>query len=131
MAIQWQELDERAFEELPVPAKQPKGDAEWEELVTALESGKAVKVPFADEKEMRGKRLSLGRRSIKRGFRVELRYGDGFIAARKKGEDGPVGTEEDAVPEVPFERLIIVDDESPEPPAAQAPTPRRRRKATS
>ena len=88
MAVQWQELDSASFDALPVPTKQPKGDAAWEEIVTALESGKAVKLPYADEGEMRGKRLSLGRRAIRRGFRVELRYGDGFIAARRRADDG-------------------------------------------
>jgi len=31
-------------------------------------------------------RLSLGRRAYLKGFKVELRTGDGFIAARKKQE---------------------------------------------
>ena len=125
MSVQWEELDAEAFDALPEPTKPPKSDAEWEELVTALESGKAVKVPFADEKEMRGKRLSLGRRSIRRGFKVDLRYGDGFIAARRRAD----GAEPDQQPlplPVPAPAPVAGD----EPQEQEAPA-RGRRKRTS
>lgn len=84
VAIKWETIDSNAFDALPNPKPAPKNDPEWEEIITALESGQVVKIPYADEKELRGKRLSVGRRAIKRGFRVELRYGEGFIAARKR-----------------------------------------------
>lgn len=97
VAIKWETIPADQFDTLPNPKPTPKTDPEWEEIVTALESGQVVKIPYADEKELRGKRLSVGHRAIKRGFRVELRYGNGFIAARKSGHvvtDGLPAAEE-------------------------------------
>ena len=121
MAVEWQELDAAAFDALPARTKPPKGDADWEAILGALEAGKVVKLPYQDEKELRGKRLSLGRRAIRRGFRVELRYGDGFIAARKSGHvvtDGPPAAEE-------------VDPALAEPGEATEEKPARRRRKPS
>ena len=119
MAVQWEELDAAAFDALPQPAKPPKGDDEWEELIAALERGKAVKLPYGDEKELRGRRLSLGRRAIRRGFKVDLRYGDGFVAARRRAD----GAEPDQQP-LP----LPVPEAVAEPRQSDAPTPRRRKR---
>ena len=75
MAVEWQELDAATSDACPVPTKQSEGDADWEQIVAALAAGKVVKLPYTDDKELRGKRLSLGRRAVRRGFEVELRYG--------------------------------------------------------
>ena len=123
MAVEWQELDAAAFDALPEPTKPPKGDAAWEEIVTALESGKAVRLPYADEKEMRGKRLSLGRRSIRRGFKVDLRYGDGYIAARRRAE----GAADGAGPGEPFRAVVQPDEQAADEHIAEHPEPPKRR----
>src|SRR5690242_6423603 len=87
MPVQWEEITEQDFAKLPEPTKPgPKVDHEWEELISRLDQGQVVRLPFWDEKGRRGTRLSLGRRAARRGFKVEIRYGDGFIAARKSDE---------------------------------------------
>ncbi len=94
----WEIADKSVFDQLPPRTQQKPGDPEWEEIVTALEAGDDVRLPYENEKEMRGLRLSVGRRATRRGFRVELRYGDGFLIARRSG-DGASG--EDAQRELP------------------------------
>lgn len=70
----------------PEPTKPQKVDPEWEELITAPEAGRTVRLPFGDETEKRGRRLSVGRRAKGRGFSVDIRYGDGFMAVRRSDE---------------------------------------------
>jgi hypothetical protein len=79
----WERADRSEFDRLPPRTQQKPPDPEWEELIAELEAGHDVRLPFADEKEMRGLRLSLGRRAARRGFKVELRYGNGFLVARR------------------------------------------------
>ncbi len=66
-----------------IPAKAPKPPSEWEPVLDQLEAGKAIRVAVDDEAKARGMRLALGRRAIGRGFKVEMRYSDGAIAARR------------------------------------------------
>ncbi len=82
------------------PVKQP--DA-WDQLLDELEQGRIVRLPVADEKALRGTRLTLGRRAAKRGFKVDIRTQDTALAVRKR-------------------------EEAPTPPevAETAPVPRRR-----
>lgn len=79
-------LSEEAFMALPENKPAQKTDAFWDPIIAALGDGKIVKIQFQDEKEKRGRRLALGRRSKRAGFTVEIRYGDGFLAARRAGE---------------------------------------------
>lgn len=73
----------KAFEALPENKLAPKVDAFWDPVITALGEGKIVKLPFADEREKKGRRLSAGRRAKKAGFPIEIRYGDDFLAVRR------------------------------------------------
>jgi hypothetical protein len=79
-------ISEAAFEALPENKPVPKTDAFWQPIIAALGEGKVVKIPFATEKEKRGRRLAAGRRSKKAGFGIEIRYGDEFFAVRRVAE---------------------------------------------
>jgi hypothetical protein len=66
-----------------IPAKPAKAPSEWEPVLDELEKGKAVRIAVQEESKQRGMRLALGRRAIGRGFKVEMRYAEGAIAARR------------------------------------------------
>lgn len=86
MAVEF--LSDEAFSALPENKPAPKTDEFWDPVIGALGEGKIVKLQFSDEKEKRGRRLALGRRSKRAGFSVEIRYGDGFLAARRSSQFG-------------------------------------------
>jgi hypothetical protein len=86
MAVEF--LTDEAFSALPENKPAPKTDEFWDPVIAALGEGKIVKLQFSDEKEKRGRRLALGRRSKRAGFSVEIRYGDGFLAARRSSQYG-------------------------------------------
>ncbi len=111
MAVEF--LSNDVFEALPENKPAPKTDEFWDPIIDVLGERKIVKIPFADEKEKRGRRLSTGRRSKKVGFPVELRYGDDFIAVRRANNAGADATQEE---------LSVIRDET------ENPQPRRRRK---
>ena len=118
----WEIAEKGEFDRLPPRTTQRPGDPEWEDIITTLEAGDDVRLPYGDEKEMRGLRLSVGRRANRRGFRVELRYGDGFLIACRSG-DGAVG--EDAQRELPG---LAADEEPATEAAASKPRGGRRRR---
>ncbi len=45
-----------------------------------------VRVPFADEKERGTLARSIGRRAAHRGFKVEIRYGEGFLSVARSSD---------------------------------------------
>src|SRR5215218_1228086 len=88
MPIQINEFHEMTleeFEQLPEPKPQAKEDPVWTSLLDRVADGGIVRIPVG-ETEVRGLRLAMGRRAAKRGFKVTLRYGDGFLAVRRSDE---------------------------------------------
>jgi len=81
----FEEMTPEEFDELPEPKTQAKVDPVWESLLDRLASGGVVRIPVV-EGDVRGLRLAMGRRAAKRGFKVTLRYGNGFLAVRKSAE---------------------------------------------
>src|SRR4051794_25606846 len=69
-----------------LPAKQTRKPDDVDSMIDELERGRIVRLTAADEKDLRGKRLTIGRRATKRGFKVEIRTKDLTIAVRKKDE---------------------------------------------
>ena len=76
------------------PVKQPDT---WDQLLDELEQGRIVRLPVADEKALRGTRLTLGRRAAKRGFKVDIRTQDTTLAVRKR-EEAATPPREEAAP---------------------------------
>ena len=91
----FEEMTPEEFEQLPEPNSQPKVDPVWESLLDRLEGGGIVRIPVV-ENEVRGLRLAVWRRATKRGFKVTLRYGDGFLAVRRS--DQPIQEREPEPP---------------------------------
>ena len=65
------------------PVQQP--DA-WDTIMDDVEEGLVVVLPYGNEEELRSKRLMIGRRANKRGFKVEFRIGADQIAVRRLSE---------------------------------------------
>ena len=84
--MEWSEISGQEFDELPDPRKPPKGSTEWDPIMAALAAGTPVRIETSDASDQRKKRLSVGRRAALQGYKVQIRYGDGYMAVRK-GED--------------------------------------------
>ena len=81
---QFEEVDTSVFDQYPQPlAPGKKIDPAWEELLTKLDQGSAIRVPLGEESGVRGLRLALGRRAAGRGFKVETRTDGQTLVVRK------------------------------------------------
>ena len=80
MAVETLTVDE--FEALPSNKPGSANDEFWESVVSALSEARIVKISVSEQERM-GRRMALTRRTTKAGLKVEIRYGDGFIAARR------------------------------------------------
>src|SRR5215211_8840930 len=92
---EFHEMTPEEFERLPEPKPPVKEDPVWMSLLDRVENGGIVRIP-AGETAVRGLRLAMGRRAAKRGFKVTLRYGEGFLAVRRSDE--PVQEKQSAPP---------------------------------
>ncbi len=75
-------IDEEGWNAIP-PKLSRKPD-ELDSVIDELEHGNIIRLTAADEKDLRGKRLTIGRRATKRGFKVEIRTQGLTIAVRKR-----------------------------------------------
>ncbi len=79
------------FESLPEPNKKAIPD-KYDDVLTAIEkiSDKQVICVFADnEQDLRGKRITIGRKARRRGFMVEFRNDGLALYVRKSNEPVP------------------------------------------
>jgi hypothetical protein len=89
---QFEEVDPSVFEQYP-PRKAPgQSDPAWDDLLTRLEQGKVVRLPYTDESQLRGLRLAVGRRAAGRGFKVETRHDGKSIVIRRRDQATTAGT---------------------------------------
>jgi hypothetical protein len=82
MPVSWKPSTSEAHEALPTKHHR-KHDPEWDALLDELAEGNTVMIEYRDDKEHTMLARSLGRRASLRGFKVDLRNGDGYISARK------------------------------------------------
>jgi len=87
----WGEMSQDEFDALPESDRRAKRNEMWEPIMDALEAGKSLKIDVVDELQARHRSRSVIRRGQLRGYRVEVRKGDGFLAVRKTEDlDKPV-----------------------------------------
>ncbi len=87
MPVQFEVTDRSAHNELPPRKKPTQRDPQWEEVMDVLQNtDNTVRVPFADEKERGTLARSIGRRAAHRGFKVEIRYGEGFLSVARSSD---------------------------------------------
>ena len=88
MPVRFEVTDRAAHNALPVRKKAAQRDPEWEAAMDQIETGQAaVTLPFADEKERGTLARSVGRRAAHRGFKVDIKYGEGFISVVRAAEE--------------------------------------------
>jgi hypothetical protein len=81
---QFEEVDPSVFEQYPAKKAPGQTDPAWDDLLTRLEQGKVVRLPYTDERQLRGLRLAVGRRAAGRGFKVETRHDHDSIVIRRR-----------------------------------------------
>ncbi len=85
--LEFKVVDKTKWETL-APATPAKKEDKYNKVLDALEAGEILEITTKDAKEMKGYRISLGRKASARGFRTEYRI-DGNILYVKKS-DTPV-----------------------------------------
>ncbi len=78
-------VDSKKWDSLP-PRSSAKKDDKYTPILDALEAGEILEIPTNDAKEMRGLRITLGRKSSVRGFKVETRNNGNLLYVRKSAE---------------------------------------------
>jgi hypothetical protein len=86
---QFEEVDPSVFDQYPERKPPSQSDPAWDDVLTRLEQGKAVRLPYTDESQLRGLRLAFGRRSAGRGFHVETRHDGDSVVIRRRDDDQP------------------------------------------
>jgi hypothetical protein len=83
---QFEEVAPSVFEQYPAKKAPGQSDPAWDDLLTRLDQGKVVRLPYTDERQLRGLRLAVGRRAAGRGFKVETRHDDQSIVIRRRDQ---------------------------------------------
>jgi len=83
--IEFTITDAKKWETLTPPEPAKKED-KYAKALDAIEAGEIIQIPTKDTKEMRGYRISFGRKSTARGFRVEYRIEGNILYIRKSEE---------------------------------------------
>jgi len=84
---QFEEVDPSVFEQYPERKPPSQSDPAWDDVLTRIEQGKTIRLPYTDQSQLRGLRLAFGRRASGRGFRVETRHDGDSIVIRRKDEE--------------------------------------------
>jgi hypothetical protein len=75
------------FEALPGTEPRRRSPAVWDPVLDALELGDAVRIPHRAADDPRFTADDLARRAGTRGIAIEIRTGQGFVAARKTDDE--------------------------------------------
>jgi hypothetical protein len=85
MPVSWKPSSIEAHESLHKKTTGVK-DPAWEELLDELERGTPVTIDCDDEKACSSLARSVGRRASSRGFKTDIRRGEGYLSV---GQGGP------------------------------------------
>lgn len=85
--ITYKEIPLTEWEQFPLPSPKVKPD-KYGELVALIEQGKVVVIEVADENDLKGKRIAIGRRARAQGFLAEFRVKENQLAVKKS--DSPI-----------------------------------------
>lgn len=95
MPIQWETVERSQHDALPRRKTSGK-DPEWDDVLNELEhTGNAIKLTYQDEKERGMLARSVGRRAAHRGFKVDIRHGEGFLSVTRSDAPYTPPTEAD------------------------------------
>ncbi len=82
MPLQYKIVERAEHDALPRRSRSAV-DPDWDRVMRELHGGNAGRIRCANEKERRTLARSVGPRAAHRGFRVDIRHGDGFLSVRK------------------------------------------------
>lgn len=88
MPVAWKPSTIEAHESLHKKTTGVK-DPEWEALLDELERGGVVTIDCDEEKTCNTMARSVGRRAGHRGFKADIRRGDGYLSVRQAEESAP------------------------------------------
>jgi hypothetical protein len=86
---EFEEVDPSVFDQYPERKPPSQSDPTWDDVLTRLEQGKTIRLPYTDQSQLRGLRLAFGRRASGRGFRVETRHDGDSVVIRRRDEAMP------------------------------------------
>jgi len=118
--MEWTEVDPQHFETYPSP-KPAKGPDDIDAVIALVAAGKTVEITLDDEKALRGRRMSLGRRAKLLGMTIQMRYQGNKIIVRQKTDAGE---------SAPVEVASTEQDETADTEPQRAPASGSRRKRT-
>ena len=90
MQFNWEEMTESEFDALPASNRRALRNELWQPVMDAIDSGKTIKIEVRNDQDANRKIKTVIRRGLVRGIQVEVRRGDGFIAATSMNSDGKV-----------------------------------------
>lgn len=82
MAVAWKPSTLEAHDALPKKGVESR-DPGWDTIMEELQKGNAVMIEFHDDSERAVLARSLRRRASKRGFKADIRQGDGYLSVRQ------------------------------------------------
>jgi hypothetical protein len=77
MPVSWKPSTPDAHNALPRKTTGASKDPAWEEIMAELMQGNPVILEYTDQKERGSLARSVGRRAAHRGFKADIRQGDG------------------------------------------------------
>lgn len=83
---QFEEVEPAVFEQYPAHTASTPTKIDWDDMLTSLEAGKIVRLPYADDAQLRRLRSALGRRATARGFHIETRHDQESVVIRRSSQ---------------------------------------------
>jgi hypothetical protein len=87
MAIEWKPSTPEAHGALPKKGVQSR-DTGWDTILDELQKGNVVMIEFHDDTERTVLGRSIRRRASKRGFKADIRQGDGYLSVSQAAAAG-------------------------------------------
>jgi hypothetical protein len=86
---QFEEVASSVFNQYPGRKGPGQSDPVRDDLLTRLGQGTVARLPYADERELRGLRLAVGRRAVGCGFKGETRHDQDSLVIHR-GDPGTI-----------------------------------------
>src|SRR4051794_17130492 len=88
MSVAWKPSTPDAHDALPKKSV-PSHDPAWETIMDELQKGNPVMIEVHGDTERSALTRSIRRRAANRGFKADIRQGDGYVSVRQADESQP------------------------------------------
>lgn len=103
MSVAWKPSTPDAHDALPKKSVSSQ-DPAWDTIMDELQKGNAVMIECHSDTERSALTRSIRRRAANRGFKADIRQGDGYLSARQADESQPA---KDRKPRTPRARKTL------------------------